>query len=157
VAHWNPPSPIGVEELDAQHRRFFEHGEALEEAVANGEARHRVEGMLHFLLLYAEEHFRAEERLMDETQYPEAAAHSRDHADFRRRLRSLVPVWESDGDSPALLLALVGFLRFWQVDHVSSRDGHFGEYLASHGIPLHAVDPGPAGMGEDGNGRDDSK
>lgn len=44
-------------------------------------------------------------------------------------LRSLVPHWESEGDSPALLLALTGFLDLWLRDHITSSDQRLGDYL----------------------------
>ncbi len=151
MARWTPSSPTGIEDLDAQHRSFLERGEALDQAIAKEEPGPGVEDLLRFLVLHAEEHFATEERLMQESQYPDTAPHARDHAEFRRRLRFLLLAWDAQGDSPALRLALVGFLRFWQADHVNAHDGRLAEYLRARGLAPRAVAPA-SGRGAAGGG-----
>jgi hemerythrin-like metal-binding protein len=130
---WTPSFAIGVPEIDAQHRALFEHATRLEGAVTAGEPNRRLDELFGFLKEYAVDHFEAEERLMRETEYPGLMEQVRQHADFNRRLRSLVPHWESEGGSTALLLALTGALDLWLRDHVTSCDQRFGDFLRDRG------------------------
>jgi hemerythrin len=126
---WSPSLAVGVDEIDAQHRSLFAQARRFDEAVRSREPSRQLEVLFGFLVRYAEEHFASEERLLLESGYPGAEAHVREHHDFRRRLGSLIPHWESEGDSPALLLALSGFLSRWLLEHVGASDRALGEYL----------------------------
>ncbi len=136
MSPWQPALSTGIEEIDAQHRGLFDRIDELEAAIAAGEPGRRLQELFDYLARYAAEHFAAEERWMRETGFPGLAGHRREHADFTRRLRALVPHWQSEGDSKALLLALVGFLHFWVADHVLVSDRR---------VTAHARAPGADG------------
>jgi hemerythrin len=126
---WSPQFEIGVLEIDAQHRTLLERVGRFGDAVRAGEPYERLEELFLYLSRYAVEHFEAEERLMQGMNYPDLAAHAAEHQAFKKRLRSLVPQWDSEGASRALLLALQGFLETWLVDHILKRDQRIGEYV----------------------------
>src|SRR5512137_577137 len=141
MSSWDPSLATGIEDIDAQHRGLLHRIERLEAAITAGAPGSHLREVFDYLARYASEHFAAEERWMRETGYPDAAEHRQEHADFTRRLRALVPQWESDGDSRALRLALVGFLRFWVADHVRGSDRHVATHARSPGSGEPA--PGP--------------
>ncbi len=141
---WTPSLTIGVAEIDAQHRALFEQAANFEAAVKAREPC-RLEELFGYLQVHARVHFEAEERLMLEVSYPRLNEHVREHSEFKRRLQSLVPHWEVEGDSSALLLALLGFLHFWLTDHVKNSDQRIEGYLRSKGFgPGLRGDPGAA-------------
>jgi hemerythrin len=126
---WTPAVAIGVPELDAQHKSLFAHAARFQAAVIEGKPSGRLAELFGFLTQYVAEHFEAEERVMREADYLGLGEHVRQHADLKRRLTSLVPHWESEGGSAALLLALTGFLNLGLRSHVTSSDQLFGDYL----------------------------
>ena len=126
---WNPSLAIGIAEIDTQHRELFERAIRLEAAVKAGEPSHRLEELFSYLEGYVQTHFETEERFMRDRAYPHLARHLREHADFKRRLRSLVPHWETEGGSPALVMALLGLLEFWLTDHIGKSDRDIGDFL----------------------------
>jgi hemerythrin len=126
---WTPALAIGVPEIDAQHKTLFERAGRFEAAVKAHEHSYRLEDLFAYLVDYARVHFAAEERFMREVGYPGLAEQVHEHAEFRRRLLSLVPQWESEDDSPAMLAALVGFLDSWLVDHVTRSDRRIADYV----------------------------
>jgi hemerythrin len=133
VQPWKPSFTIGVTELDAQHHALFERAAIFETAVMAGEPAARLFG---YLATYVSFHFEAEERLMREIEYPRLEEHAREHADVKRRLQSLAPLWESEGNSAGLRLALTGFLDLWMADDVTSSDQAIGDYLRERaGLP----------------------
>jgi hemerythrin len=130
---WKPSLAIGVAEIDAQHRTLFERAARFEAAVQAREPSIRLQELFTFLEDYARAHFAAEEQLMRDVGYPRLAEHAQEHSGFKRRLQSLLPQLESEGDSTALSLALRGLLEFWLTDHVTSSDQRIGEFLRERG------------------------
>jgi hemerythrin len=133
---WKPSSAVGVTEIDVQHQVLFEHAARFEAAVTAGEPDERLAELFGFLAQHAELHLQAEEHLLRETRHPDLEEHLRQHADFRRRLQSLEPPWNSEGGSPGLLLASVESLDHWLRDHNTSSDQLLGDHLrARAGLP----------------------
>ena len=116
---WTPLLAIGVSEIDAQHKALFERAGKFEAAVRAREPYYRLEDLFAYLLDYARVHFAAEEQLMRDMGYPRLAEHVQEHSEFRHRLLSLIPQWESEGDSTAMLAALLGFMEYWLTEHVA--------------------------------------
>jgi hemerythrin len=128
---WDPSLAIGIPEIDEQHRSLFEQAARFDAAVRSGVKGKEIQELFSFLAAYANEHFAAEERLMQEAGYPRLASHALEHAEFRRRLATLLPHWESEGDSTALLMAVSGFLMRWLREHIGASDRAVGEHLRS--------------------------
>jgi hemerythrin-like metal-binding protein len=131
VFTWATSLEIGVSEIDAQHRSLFERAKTFANAVEAKQSMVRLEELFAFLAEYALEHFAAEERYMREVGYPQLPQHTQEHAQFGRQLASLVPHWGMEGDSQAVLMALLGFLKGWLTEHVSGSDQRIGEYVRS--------------------------
>ena len=126
---WDPSLAIDVPEIDDQHRALFAKVERFDAAVRAGVRGAEIRELFTFLGQYANEHFESEERLMREAGYPRLASHTLEHAEFRRRLATLLPHWESEGESISLLMAVSGFLARWLREHVATSDRAIGEYL----------------------------
>jgi hemerythrin len=136
MIRWKPEFAIGIPLLDDQHQSLFEYAARLQDAVDGGDLDHRVQEILGYLTEHVAKHFEEEERLMRETGYPGLAEQEREHEDFKRRLVAFTPDWESEADHSLIIVALVGLLDFWFVDHMNRRDRGFGEYLRSNGRDL---------------------
>jgi hemerythrin len=126
---WDSSLSIDVAEIDDQHRELFAQAARFDAAVRAGESGKEIQQLLGFLSRYAVEHFAAEERLMREVEYPRYPSHALEHAEFRRRLATLLPHWESEGDSISLLMALSGFLVRWLREHVATSDRAIGDHI----------------------------
>ena len=86
---WLRSMNVGIEDLDAEHRHLYE---LLHEVIIHVEDRN-VSGarvLVEELLIATDENFAREEASMDQSRYPNAAAHKLDHARGRRFLRQLV-------------------------------------------------------------------
>jgi hemerythrin-like metal-binding protein len=130
---WTSSLKIGVDQVDAQHEHLFEKANRFKAAVQAHEPYDRLEELFAFLSEYVLEHFEAEERIMRERGYPRLAEHMQEHVQFRRRLSSLVPQWNAEGESQAVLTALMGFLDGWLTQHVSGSDQEIGTFLRGRG------------------------
>jgi hemerythrin len=130
---WNPSFSIGIPEIDAQHEALLEQAARFAAAVQARTPVDRLEERFAFLAEYALEHFALEERNMRRLGYPRLAEHMEEHVRFRRQLASLVPQWNTEGASPAVLMALAGFLSAWLADHVTGSDQLVRDHVGGAG------------------------
>jgi len=78
--------------IDWQHRELFAIVDDLRAACEQGRAEHHVDLILDRMMLYAANHFAAEEKLMESRGYDlgEALFHQRDHIRLKQHVAGLV-------------------------------------------------------------------
>ena len=122
---WNSSFAIGIEAIDIQHRKIFEHLLAIENSVAKRDPWH----ILHFFLTQLAEsvkfHLSVEESLLEIIRYPDLAHHRDSHAGLLEQIVELENKLQksASGDS------LVGFFEVWFVRHVLSADREYAAYI----------------------------
>lgn len=129
---WDERYSLGIEEIDAQHRGLFDLLDRLHEIIGRNGAVEEMKPVVMDLVRYADEHFKAEERVMIETGYPDLLAHREEHLKFMREVSAAV------GDLVnrriSLSLKLSKFLRIWISDHILKVDGRLAPFLKSRGL-----------------------
>jgi hemerythrin len=125
---WEPSLAVGHAAIDAQHQELFHHFERLVSAMESGRAAD-VDDLFAFLAKYAADHFGAEERLMDETQYPGARVHRSAHARFVREFEDLVALYEANGASRAVVVKTRTWIGGWLRAHIMGVDLAFAKFL----------------------------
>jgi hemerythrin len=127
---------IGVEEIDAQHREFFQNLAALREALEAGAGgRDRMMKTLRYLEGYIDLHFRTEEQLMRRSNYPGILLHGREHEQFTTMFGELKKkVLDLDGRGELTAFIAVDVKRTlenWMTQHIAGTDKKFGQFLAA--------------------------
>lgn len=132
-AQWDKSLSVGIEKLDAQHRRLVELVNALHEAVAAQDRNEVVRELVARLKDYVREHFATEEGFMAAHGYPdpEADAHKEQHAFFTRNVFDF-EAGCPDTDTP--FAATFEFLKDWLREHILNTDKKLGAFLASRGV-----------------------
>jgi hemerythrin-like metal-binding protein len=131
LIQWDESLSVGVEKLDAQHRRLAEMANALYEAVTAGNSREIVAELVARLTDYLREHFATEEGFMAAHGYPGAEGHKEQHAFFTRNVFDF-EVAALDSYTP--FAATFEFLRAWLADHTLDADKRLGAFLVSRGV-----------------------
>ena len=72
-------------------------------------------------------HFSAEEKLMQEYDYPEYEQHKSEHEEFKRKVTQLMKLHAEAAN--ALPFPVVVFLRDWLATHVIHTDQRYGPFL----------------------------
>lgn len=86
---WRKEYECGHPLIDAQHRRLFEAGNAILNAILEGESRADVELMLDELISHVEAHFCEEEALLARARQPLSAEHQRNHRQLLATTKAL--------------------------------------------------------------------
>jgi hemerythrin-like metal-binding protein len=132
--NWDDKYSVGVREIDDQHRKLVSLVNALYEAMGSGQGRTVVGKVLNELISYTDEHFTAEEAMLEKYGYPAAAylPHKREHDALTRKVEEL-SVRFSAG-TIGLANEVGDFLKNWLTNHILVVDKKYAPFLASKGV-----------------------
>jgi hemerythrin len=121
---WSDRLELGLPQIDAQHRRFFE----LAASFSCDYDQVRVMKTLAILSDYIRSHFREEEELMAAWNYPGLEAHCRLHARFRHMLADLFA--RAGKMTRAEIAEEVKYLiNGWFYNHIITTDFDYAPYV----------------------------
>ena len=126
---WNEAAAVGVEAIDAQHRRMAELINQLGEQLKAIEPPERLAITLEALLDFTREHFASEERLLETHATDQLERHRRAH----RRLLDDLASLASGVDQQSMALTM-RYLQDWLFVHIEGADRPLGEVLNARGI-----------------------
>jgi hemerythrin-like metal-binding protein len=133
---WSPQYELGIPAIDKQHQRLFElHNEAeIVRASGSTPDDDTLLEIIRRMQEYSEHHFRAEERLMEVSGYPDLENHRAAHRRFIAFMNNFAVSVEYQ--NPGLMDNVVLYFRKWLIGHVLKEDRAYRdtvlEYLSSH-------------------------
>jgi len=122
---WDDSFAIGIEAIDNQHKKIFEHLLAIEKSVAKRDPWHILRFFLGQMSEYMQFHLAVEEALLEIVGYPDRGSHCDSHARLVDQIASL----EEKLKQSATGENLVGFFEDWFVRHVLSNDREYAAYV----------------------------
>lgn len=128
---WRESFNTGIDEVDAQHRRFLECLNDCQRQFAGKTIEKVDSGLLFKLKGYAEEHFAYEEEFMLLRGYEGRPAQVRQHQFFRSQMEALEAEVEKGNQNAT---ALLSFLRDWFLTHILEEDR---KYVGQFNPPKH--------------------
>ena len=132
MLEFDPILLTGVDDIDRQHREVFARVGALLDATRSRRSKEEVLRMMEYLGEYAVEHFAAEEREMDRTEYPRAEAHRLEHRQFVRELGVLRQELATEGPTALFVIRVGNRVTEWLREHIYRTDRLLGEWLRAH-------------------------
>ena len=123
----------GNETIDTQHRELIARVNKLTEDCAVGKEKNVAVQTLDFLLDYTEFHFRDEEKLQEEKQYPLYAAHKDQHGRFVKAVGELREMLEEEeGPTEAFVEAVKKNIVDWLLNHILVWDKQLALYIREY-------------------------
>ena len=122
---WDDSFAIGIEAIDNQHKKIFEHLLALENSVIKRDPWHILRFFVAQLSEYMQFHLAVEEALLEIVGYPERATHRDSHAKLVAQIASLEEKLKTNANGESL----VGFFEDWFIRHVLSSDRDYAAYV----------------------------
>lgn len=129
---WDKAWNIGHAEIDKQHQEWIEIFNRLEDAFLNGSSSNIEElkkEMLKELVEYTNYHFKTEEKVMNDNDYPEAATHWRYHKNFKNLVNQKLIEFRDEGSVLGSQLLLL--MKNWLVSHIVIEDRKLVTFLES--------------------------
>lgn len=133
LVEWSEKMSVGVEMLDADHKRLLALLNDLHDGIVAGHGTVRLERVLDGLVEYIEHHFAHEEEFFAQSEYPGAGEHIQEHRALTRLILD-VKARYNKGMFDALSLNTLEFLKQWLQDHVQGCDKKYTEHLNACGI-----------------------
>jgi len=130
TVRWTPEMSIGHSLIDEQHRELFKNTNTLIKAVMQGKQVAEIEKAISFLNDYVVNHFRTEEELMQQHEYPFFKIQKQQHERFVRYFVKLKEeISKLKKNRLYLLFRIKIFIVDWLVNHTTKEDMHFGLFL----------------------------
>ena len=128
ASEWSPELTLNNELLDGQHVELFRRLSAA--AAACDGPRDALDEAVDAFADALVSHLAVEERLMDETLYPERIRHKSAHELFVADFEKVRAELRASGPTPAVAAGLRHRVPEWLRFHTRVNDAPFGAYLA---------------------------
>ncbi|MBU4539867.1 bacteriohemerythrin [uncultured Acetobacterium sp.] len=125
---WTPALSVGVENIDSQHKIWFEKADQLFEAGKTGKSKEVIAQMFDFLDDYTKQHFKDEEAYMTKIKYPDIAEQKKLHQGFIQELAKLKKDYQESGGNITVIINANQMIVNWLTKHISTVDKKIGAY-----------------------------
>ena len=129
---WTEGYRVNIALLDQQHRQLIETVNELDQALRTGEGKSVVEAVLDKLVEYALVHFTAEERLMQQHDFPGLSTHQTQHEMFRQKIA--IYLEDQKAGKPGVPVSLLLFMQEWMKQHLLTTDRQYSAFLNARGV-----------------------
>lgn len=129
IISWNDMFSTGIPEIDDQHGVLVGLINRLHDAMTAGRDVEVLGDVLSDLVSYTVWHFSFEEQKMAAADYPETAAHKREHVKLTDQVMDLQR--EFQAGRQAINIDVMRFLKDWLMNHIIDVDKKLGASLAA--------------------------
>lgn len=130
---WSAELETGNATIDSQHKQLITAINNLLDACNSGKGRAEVEKTVVFLRDYTHKHFGDEERLQQQSRYPDYVNHKRLHDGFTKNVEDIVAQAKREGASIALVGRVNGEVGSWLINHIKKEDVKVAAHVKSAG------------------------
>ena len=114
--------------IDTEHRQLFDAINALLDACAQGKGRDQVTETVNFLNRYVARHFSDEEKLQQNSGYPNYPTHKTFHDGYKRQLSDSTQALLSEGPT-VKALGQVNQMAGILISHIRVEDRKLAKYI----------------------------
>jgi len=124
---WNNSYATGNVLVDSEHKEIFVLVQKVLDATFTSR-KEKIDTAINFLVNYTLKHFGHEERMMQESAYPQMSQHKTQHKNFAESVTAMKQKIEKLGDTLQVSNEINSTVVDWLVEHVMGSDMH----LAAH-------------------------
>ncbi|MCK9379850.1 MAG: bacteriohemerythrin [Sulfuritalea sp.] len=125
LLEWTPDLSVGIDVIDAQHKRIVEYINQLHEARIHGD-KDAIARVIEELVDYTLSHFSFEESMMEEAHYRFLAPHKKVHELFVRRVGEYQQRFKMGEDVATVAGDMQNTLVTWLMNHIRREDMDYG-------------------------------
>jgi len=125
---WDQNISLNNDFIDNQHKELFK---IVNKLVANCNVNYDykiIQNIIYELFEYTNNHFKEEERLLEERNYPHLEIHITEHAGFIKKLNDINVKLNKSKDKKTAKELLV-FVKNWLLEHTSKYDLDYKNYI----------------------------
>jgi hemerythrin len=127
---WSQKFSLGIESVDAQHKKLFEIGKELYNLLVKKsiDKHDEIEKILKDLEEYSKYHFKFEEDLFIMANIPDIEEHKKEHDEFIERIVEISKMDIKTGQN-RINIEMLTFVAHWIENHILLTDSKYKEYL----------------------------
>jgi len=127
---WHDQYSVGIDEIDNHHKKLIQLINDLGQGLIQGKNGETVARVIDEVDDYARYHFSAEERLMEETGYPDLSVHREIHQNFVEQITLIRSEFSTE---PRMVgVKLLNYLRSWIVSHIQGDDQKYIPHITKN-------------------------
>ncbi len=127
LLNWSDDLSVKVNGLDNQHKKLVDLINDLHNAMKEGKGKEKLGAILNELISYTKYHFSAEEKLMQDKNYPGYRQHKDEHDALTKKVIEFSDQFAAG--SVFLSNEVLVFLKDWLVDHIKGTDKKYSPYM----------------------------
>ena len=129
---WDTSFSVGVHSIDEQHKRLINMPNKMIDAPDATVESETISDTLTKMTEYTQEHFEAEEQLMEEYKYPDLPTHREVHRAFQEKAATLcIETMDGKTEVPADIL---DYLKKWWTQHILVTDMKYKDFFEERGV-----------------------
>jgi hemerythrin len=127
--NWEDRYSVGIPLIDEQHKELIRLTNELYQGCLAGDdaAREFFFNTVRGAMDYVKHHFSAEEKVLENINYPHLAEHKKQHEDFIRKIVEDVKSFQ--GGKKFVPNNFVRFLKDWILSHIAISDTQYAAYI----------------------------
>ncbi len=126
---WKEEFSVGARILDTQHQTLFDLINKLYGSMNSRNAQNTASSVINELNKYAQTHFKEEERIMRESNFPELSLHQEAHRSFIEEVTKF-EIQDRSYHSDASY-DILRFLKEWLINHILHMDRQYEPFIKS--------------------------
>lgn len=129
---WKDEYSVGIESLDYDHKKLLTLINQLQTAVHYQTGELFEKELLDEVVAYTKYHFDREEKMMEETGYPDMDAHKKGHREMIAKVDTFLNSYEKEGHEALEEVSL--YLKDWLVQHINGTDQEYSRLFKEKGM-----------------------
>lgn len=129
---WNNNYSVNIKKIDEQHQQLINLINELHDNMKIGKGKDVLGTIIKKLADYTVYHFKTEEKLFEQYNYPENRLHTEAHNVLIAKVKALQADFSSG--KAILTMDVMTFLKEWLTGHIMGSDKKYSEYLNSKGV-----------------------
>jgi len=125
---WNDDYLVGHKLVDFDHMTLVNITNELFHRVHQGFSDEEVAQTISCLIDYVERHFKREEELFKNSDYPEVDKHLAMHEDITKTVKDIAVVYKADPNA-INIDEVLEFLKKWLTNHIMRADQGYAVYI----------------------------
>jgi hemerythrin len=124
--NWSTQYETGILLVDSQHKKLVDAINDLHDAMKEGKGKDKIEKTLDFLVDYTVLHFSAEEKLMQQKNYPDYSNHKKVHDKLVTEVKDIKTKYLA---GKVLPMEVSTFMSDWLKNHILGTDKKYIPFL----------------------------
>ena len=129
---WQKEFSVSIPSIDIQHQGLLELINQLHEDILLKKEATSLMVIFDGLLNYTQTHFRYEEKLFHEHNYPASKQHIQEHQHLAKKMLSLKDAYLANNDN--ISIELINLLKEWWNHHILNSDQQYSTFLKELGV-----------------------